>query len=118
MPELQIGEQPQPIAMLVDTCPVILCEPPERGRLEEPSIEGARGEDQFLDERPGRAPQPAADGDREAHLATPEDLSRHDVPHRLSQHGLRPPPPDLEAGRHRRDVLDEIVIEEGHAALD
>src|SRR5262245_1280143 len=47
-----------------------------------------------------------------------EDLGRHEVRDGTPQHSLRLKAAKLEAVRYRRRVLDGLVIEEGHAALD
>src|SRR5947209_14321336 len=79
LPDLEIQEKPQPIAMLPGPRPVLLRQAAQGSGLEEAPAEGPRPQDEILDERPEGAPEPAADGGREPHLRPPQDRARHEV---------------------------------------
>jgi hypothetical protein len=118
MPDFQVDEQPQPIVMTHASATVLVGQLPQGVRIEEPARSGTRSQNELLDHRPEAAAQPAADRHGKPHLAAPEDRRRHEVLHRGSKHGLACPSPQFEPSWHRRDVLDETVVEEWHPAFN
>ncbi len=118
MPDFQVDEQPKPVVVARMSGTVLLGQLTERARIEEPAGSSARAHDELCDDRPEAAAQPAADWNRKSHLAAREDGRRHEIPHRGPEHGLGRPSTQLEAPGHRRDVLDEMVVQERHAALE
>ena len=83
-----------------------------------PRWRAARVEQHVARDVAPRAAHPDAERHRESHLLARQDLARQDLAHRLAQDPLRREPAQLHARRQRRGELDELVIEEGHAALD
>src|SRR2546428_4044718 len=74
LPDLQVDEKPKAFAVLPDARAMLLREPPQRGRMEQPTRQGARAEDELLHDRPIRTSEPAPQGDRKSHLSPGEDL--------------------------------------------
>jgi hypothetical protein len=97
---------------------VLVGQLPQGVRIEEPARSGTQPQNELLDHRPEAAAQPAADWHGKPHLAAPEDRRRHEVPHRGSKYGLGCPSLQFEPPWHRRDVLDETVVEEWHSAFN
>src|SRR2546427_10616195 len=91
LPDLQVDEQPQAFAVLGRARAMLLREPPQRGRMEQPSLQRARTEDELLHDRPIRPAQPAAHRDRKSHLSPGEDLWRDEPAQRFPQHRLGAP---------------------------
>ena len=81
--------------------------------------QGARTEDRGPDRRPRTAPGPSARTAPGSPACVRWRISpRHAVPERLAQDRLRGEPADLEAVGRPYHVLDQLVVQEGHAALD
>src|SRR5438445_3510706 len=118
LPELQIHQEPQPVAMIATTRAVFPGQAPEGRRLEKPPAQSSRAQDQLLYDRPERPPEPPPDGCREAHLPAPEYLAGHEVAHRGPENHLGGEPANLVTPGDRRDMLDELVVQKRHAALD
>jgi hypothetical protein len=62
--------------------------------------------------------EPAADRHGESHLPPGQDLVRQEVPHRPAQDVFRRAASQLEPLGKRGRKLDELMVEERHAALD
>ena len=97
---------------------MLLGQAPDAGGFEEPPLERPRPQHELLHERPERAAEPSAHGNREAHLRSREDFTRHQVLQRGPQHGLGAPAAQLETARDRRRVFDELVVEVRDPAFD
>src|SRR5437870_1512706 len=117
-PHLEIDEEPEAIAVLANSLPVLLRKPSQHGWDEQPSLEHPRSEHELFYDWPEWPPEPPAYRDREPHLAACEDLLGQHVPERRPQDGFGPPPAELEATRHRRDPVDKPMIEERHPTFD
>src|SRR5262245_62076340 len=63
LPDLEIGQEPEPLAVVGVSRQVLLAERPKDGRLEEPAGKGAGTQDELVDDRPAVA-QPPPQGDR------------------------------------------------------
>ena len=97
----------------------MLCrEAPEERRLEQPSVACSRPRHEFAHDRPELVAKPRTHGNREAHLPSGQDFSRHEIPQRGAQDGLRLPTSQLHAARDRGDVLDELVVQIWHPAFE
>ena len=84
-----------------------------------PRAQRPRAQHELLDQRPGGPAQPAARPAPESPSCAALRISpRHEVAQRLAQHRLGAPAAQLEAARQRGHVLDQRVVQEGHAALD
>src|SRR2546422_5298804 len=118
LPDLEVHQEPEASAVLRGPRSMLLGEAPEERRLEEPSVQRPRPQHKLPHDRPEWAPQPPAYRNREAHLPPREDFARHQISQRSPQHGLGAPPLELEAAGDRRDVLDELVVQIRHPALD
>jgi len=75
-------------------------------------------EDLQIDEPGFDAGDPQAEQSRRDENPPREDGARYEIPERLAQDRLGSPAPQLETGRDGRSVLDELMIQERHAALD
>ena len=90
MPDFEVDEEPEPIAVSPGTRSVLLRQLPERRRPEQTPCASPRSEHELLDNGPERPPEPPSHRDGEPHLSPGEDRSRHPIRKRCPQHGLGP----------------------------
>src|SRR5262245_47974554 len=77
LPDLEIHEQPETLAVIRRPGQMLGGQARERGRLEEPAVPRVGPEDELLDDVPEVGPEPAAHRHREAHLRAREDGRWH-----------------------------------------
>src|SRR5437762_2024196 len=73
MPDFEIEEEPQPIAVNVMSSPMLHDHPLQTRTIEESSRLGSRAEHEFVDQGTEAVLQPLADRHRKAHLASSEN---------------------------------------------
>src|SRR5262245_18647172 len=78
LPDLEIEQEPQALAVIGAARAVLVGQGPYDGGLEESSGQRARREHELVERRLSTLAQPAAQRDGEAHLAPPQDRRRHD----------------------------------------
>src|SRR5438105_996457 len=73
MPDFEVDEQPEAIAVRFGSGPMLLDELPQAGAIVEASRLGPRREDELVDHPSEAVAQPAADGHGKPHLRPRED---------------------------------------------
>src|SRR5437879_2832227 len=76
LPDFEVHQQPEPVAMLPDARAVLLREPPQDARLKESPPQRPRAEHELLHNGPERPAQPPPHRHRKAHLPPGENLVR------------------------------------------
>src|SRR5438105_4201746 len=74
LPDLEVQQQPETVAMRRPAAAVVLGEATDGGRIEQAARPRPGAEHEVLHEGPVRAAEPAAHGDGETHLAAAQDL--------------------------------------------
>jgi hypothetical protein len=118
VPEFEIEKAPQHVAAICTAGGVIVEKPRDLHAVEEPTLACPTVEQHVAHHPSPRSARPDAERHREPHLRAAEDRLGEQVLRRLAQHALGGEPGELPLGGHRRDELDQLVIEERHAALD
>jgi len=68
MPDLEVDQQPEPIAMVGGAIVMRLSETPDGCGLEQAAVRDPRPQHELFDHRPEPVTQPASDGHRKSHL--------------------------------------------------
>src|SRR5438105_6267601 len=117
LPHLEIDQRPETLGVIRTTL-VRRDELPNDCRLEQVARRCALAEHVFVDQPAIRTPQPAPQGNREAHLPPLEDRRWKGATHRLAQDMLCRPAAQLEPSRQRGREFREGMIEKWHPTLD
>ena len=86
--------------------------------VEQPSLERSRREDELAHDWPEGSTKPSSKGNGKPHFAASQDGPWDHISEGAAKDCLGPPPAQLEASWQRSNVLDELVIEERHTALN
>jgi hypothetical protein len=82
LPDFEIDEKPQPIAMLTQAVAMLVHQLRQGAPLEETARAGASAEHELVDDRSEGSAQPATERHREPHLRPRENGRRDEIGHR------------------------------------
>src|SRR5262249_36875958 len=121
IPELEVEKTPKAIAGVGPARRVIADERFDGDGIDHAALTRSAVEEDLADDSvpAGRgAANPSLEWNGEAHLRPVENRVGQNAAHRLAEDAFGRPPGELPSIGQPRGELDELVIEEGHAAFD
>src|SRR5438132_5827306 len=99
LPEFEVDEKPEAVAMLSDACSMVFGQSSEASGFKESPLKRPRSQDKLLHNRPERSPEPPAHRNRKPHFPSPQDFSWHQITYCGSQDGFGLPAVDRKSTR-------------------